>query len=87
MTHLLILKRSYKEGQGHPYYMSGDVPTSCPAEFLSLSIMLKWMAVANNVSNVISEVKRTPLAAMTDLLISTKGALRRPITYITAPLY
>ena len=42
------------------------------------------MTVANNASNVISEVKRTPLAAMTHLLISTKGALRRPITYITA---
>ena len=83
-THLLILKRSYEEGRGHPYYTSGDVPTRCPAEFLSLSIMLKWMTVANNASNVISEVKRTPLAAMTHLLISTKGALRRPITYITA---
>ena len=46
--------------------------------------MVKWMTDANNASNVISEVKRTPLAAMTDLLISTKGALRRPITYITA---
>ena len=42
------------------------------------------MTVANNASNVISEGKRTPLAAMTHLLISTKGALRRPITYITA---
>ena len=42
------------------------------------------MTDANNASNVISEVKRTPLAAMTDLLISTKGALKRPITYITA---
>ena len=39
--------------------------------------MIKWMTVANNASNVISEVKRTPLAAMTHLLISTKGALRR----------
>ena len=46
--------------------------------------MVKWMTDANNASNVISEVKRTPLAAMTHLLISTKGALRRPITYITA---
>ena len=45
--------------------------------------MLKWMTVANNASNVISEVKRTPLAAMTLILISTKGALRRPITYVT----
>ena len=45
--------------------------------------MVKWMTDANNASNVISEVKRTPLAAMTHLLISTKGALRRPITYIT----
>ena len=63
--------------------MFGDVPTRCPAEFLSLSILLKWMTVANNASNVITEVKRTPLAAMTHLLISTKGALRRPITYIT----
>ena len=52
--------------------------------FLSLSIMVKWMTDANNASNVISEVKRTPLAAMTPLLISTKGAFRRPITYITA---
>ena len=82
-THLLILKRSYKEGRGHPYYTSGDVPTRCPAEFLSLSIMVKWMTDANNSSNVISKVKRTPLAAMTHLLISSKGALRRPITYIT----
>ena len=56
-TQLLILKRSYKEGRGHPYYTSGDVPTRCPAEFLSLSIMLKWMTVANNASNVITEVK------------------------------
>ena len=46
--------------------------------------MVKWMTDANNASNVISEVKRTPLAAMTHLLISTKGALRMPITYITA---
>ena len=46
--------------------------------------MVKWMIDANNASNVISEVKRTPLAAMTHLLISTKGALIRPITYITA---
>ena len=68
-THLLTLKRSYKEGRGHPYYTSGDVPTRCPAEFLSLSIMLKLMTVANNASNVISEVKRTLLAAMTHLLI------------------
>ena len=45
--------------------------------------MVKWMTDANNASNVISEVKRTPLAAMTHLLISTKGALRGPITYIT----
>ena len=43
--------------------------------------MVKWMINGNNASNVISEVKRTPLAAMTHLLISTKGALR--ITYIT----
>ena len=27
MAHLLILKRSYKEGRGHPYYTSRDVPT------------------------------------------------------------
>ena len=33
MTHLLILKRSYKEGRGHPYYTSGDVPTGRPGEF------------------------------------------------------
>ena len=30
MTQLLILKRSYKEGQGHPYYTSGDVPAGRP---------------------------------------------------------
>ena len=46
--------------------------------------ILLAMTDAINASNVISEVKRTPLAAMTDLLISTKSALRRPITYITA---
>ena len=32
MTHLLILKRSYKEGRGHPYYTSGDVPTGRPGQ-------------------------------------------------------
>ena len=31
-THLLILKRSYKEGRGHPYYTSGDVPTGRPGQ-------------------------------------------------------
>ena len=72
--------------------MAKDILTTRPGtyqqdelqSFLSLSFMVKWMTDANNASNVISEVKRTPLAAMTDLLISTKGALRRPITYITA---
>ena len=72
--------------------MAEDILTTRPGSyqqdvlqsFLSLSIMVKWMTDANNASNVISEVKRTPLAAMTDLLISTKSALRRPITYITA---
>ena len=72
--------------------MAEDILTTRPGtyqqdvlqSFLSLSIMVKWMTDANNASNVISEVKRTPLAAMTHLLISTKGALRRPITYITA---
>ena len=59
-THLLILKRSYKEGRGHPYYTSGDVPTGRPGEFFSLSIMVKWMIDANNASRVISEVKRPP---------------------------
>ena len=71
--------------------MAVDILTTRPGtyqqdvlqSFLSLSIMVKWMTDANNASNVISEVKRTPLAAMTHLLISTKGALRRPITYIT----
>ena len=72
--------------------MAEDILTTRPGtyqqdvlqSFLSLSIMVKWMTDANDASTVISEVKRTPLAAMTDLLISTKGALRRPITYITA---
>ena len=53
------------------------------AAMTHLLILLKGMTVANNASNVITEVKRTPLAAMTHLLNSTKGALRRPITYIT----
>ena len=72
--------------------MAEDILTARPGtyqqdvlqSFLSLSIMVKWMTDANNASNVISEAKRTPLAAMKDLLISTKGAIRRPITYITA---
>ena len=38
LTHLLILKRSYKEGRGHPYYTSGDVPTGRPGEFFYASI-------------------------------------------------
>ena len=33
MTHLLIFKWSFKEGRGHPYYTSGDVPTGRPGEF------------------------------------------------------
>ena len=87
MTHLLIIRMSSIWPR-----MAEDILTTRPGtyqqdvlqSFLSLSIMVKWMTDANNASNVISEVKRTPLAAMTDLLISTKGALRRPITYITA---
>ena len=43
ITHLLILKRSYKEGRGHPYYTSGDVPTGRPGEFFSLPILVKWI--------------------------------------------
>ena len=59
MTHLLqnVLHLA-KNGRGHPYYTSGVVPTRCPAEFLSLSIMVKWMTDENNAYNVISEVKR-----------------------------
>ena len=72
--------------------MAEDILTARPGtyqqdvlqSFLSLSIMVKWMTDANNASNVLSEVKRAPLGAMTHLLISTKGALRRPITYVTA---
>ena len=87
MTHLLIIRMSSIWPR-----MAEDILTTRPGtyqqdvlqSFLSLSIMVKWMTDANNASNVISEVKRTPLAAMTDLLISTKSALRRPITYITA---
>ena len=86
MTHLIIIKMSSIWPR-----MAEDILTTRPGtyqqdvlqSFLSLSIMVKWMTDANNASNVISEVKRTPLAAMTHLLISTKGALRRPITYIT----
>ena len=67
--------------------MAEDIHTTRPGtyqqdvlqSFLSLSIMVKWMTDANNASNVISEIKRTPLAAMTHLLISTKSALRKPI--------
>ena len=34
MTHLPINRiHLAKNGQGHPCYTSGDVPTSCPAEF------------------------------------------------------
>ena len=70
--------------------MAEDILTTRPGTyqqdvlqtFLSLSIMVKWITDANNASNVISEVKRTPLAAMTHLLISNKGALRRPMTNI-----
>ena len=43
MTNLLILKRSYKEGRGHPYYTSGDVPTGRPGKFFSLPILVKWI--------------------------------------------
>ena len=32
--------------------------------------MVKWMIDANNASNVISEEKRTPYAAMTHLLMA-----------------
>ena len=86
MTHRLILRRPSNRPR-----IAEDILTTSPGtyqqdvlqSFLSLSIMVKWMTDANNASNVISEVKRTPLAAMTHLLISTKGALRRPITYIT----
>ena len=59
-----------KNGRGHPDYTSGDVPTKCPAEFFSPSIMVKWMIDANNASKVISEEKRTPYAAMTHLLMA-----------------
>ena len=59
--------------------MAEDILTTRPGtyqqdflqSFLSLSFMVKWMTDANNASNVISEVKRTPLAAMTQPLIST----------------
>ena len=57
-----------KNGRGHPDYTFGDVPTKCPAEFFSPAIMVKRMIDANNASNVISEEKRTPYAAMTHLL-------------------
>ena len=67
--------------------MAVDILTTRPGmyqqdvlqSFLSLPIMVKWMTDAINASNVISEVKRTPLAAMKHLLISTKSALRKPI--------
>ena len=87
MTHLLIIRMSSIWPR-----MAEDILTTRPGtyqqdvlhSFLSLSFMVKWMTDANNASNVIFEVKRTPLAAMTHLLISTKGALIRPITYTTA---
>ena len=56
MTHLLIIKRSYKEGRGHPYYTSGDVPTGRPGEFFSLSIMVKWMIDAHNATNTFTGI-------------------------------
>ena len=57
--------------------MAEDILTARPGTyqqdvlqgFLSLSIMVKWMTDANNASNVIVEVKRTALAALTHLLI------------------
>ena len=74
--------------------MAEDILTTRPGtyqqdvlqSFLSLSIMVKWMTDANNASNVISEVKGMPLAAMTHLLISTKGAFRRPKIYDNHPI-
>ena len=65
MTHLLIIRMSSIWPR-----MAEDILTTSPGtyqqdvlqSFLSLSIMVKWMTDANNASNVISEVKRTPLA-------------------------
>ena len=84
MTHLLIIKMSSIWPRMAEDIRPGAYQQDVLQSFLSLSIMVKWMTDANNAFNVISEVKRTPLAVMTHLLISTKGALRRPITYITA---
>ena len=38
---LSIMVKWMTDARGRPYYMSGDIPTRCPAEFFRLFAMVK----------------------------------------------